>query len=142
MSTCIFCDIVAGIAPSRTIYADDDVVAFLDVRPVTRGHTLVVPRIHSSGLADLDPTIGGLLFATAARVTAAMKRSSLAADGVNLVLNDGAAAFQTVFHTHLHVVPRHNGDKLSFVKGLVARRDPHPDTTADALRATFESHGR
>ncbi|MFW0796465.1 HIT family protein [Gordonia sp. CPCC 205515] len=137
MDSCVFCDIVEQTAPSRTLYADDDVVAFLDVRPITRGHTLVVPRTHSSGLADLPPATGGLLFAAGQRLAAAMKRSSLAADGVNLVVNDGRAAFQTVFHTHLHVVPRHDGDKLSFAKGLVVRRDPNPDETAAILRSAL-----
>ncbi|MFW0787360.1 HIT family protein [Gordonia sp. CPCC 206044] len=135
MTTCVFCDIVSGTAPARTIYRDDDVLGFLDIRPVTRGHTLLVPRTHASGLADLSPELGGRLFAAGQRVAGAMRSSALAADGVNLVVNDGRAAFQTVFHTHLHVVPRHDGDKLSFAKGLVVRRDPDPDETAEILRA-------
>ncbi|NED63287.1 HIT family protein, partial [Streptomyces sp. SID10244] len=96
----------------------------------------------SSGLADLDPDMGGRLFAAGQRVAAAMKSGALGADGVNLVVNDGRAAFQTVFHTHLHVVPRHNGDKLSFAKGLVVRRDPDPDQTAELLRVALEPDHR
>lgn len=142
MSTCVFCGIIAGTASSRIVYTDDDVVGFLDIRPVTRGHTLLVPRVHSAGLADLDPALGSSLFAAGQRVAAAMKSSALAADGVNLVVNDGRAAFQTVFHTHLHVVPRHDGDKLSFAKGLVVRRDPDPDETAGILRAALETEPR
>ncbi|AZG43931.1 HIT family protein [Gordonia insulae] len=142
MASCVFCDIVEGTATSRTIYRDDDVIGFLDIRPVTRGHTLLVPRRHSSGLADLQPEIGGRLFAAGQRLAAAMKVSALSADGVNLVVNDGRAAFQTVFHTHLHVVPRHDGDKLSFAKGLVVRRDPDPDETARILRAALEPDHR
>ncbi|MDL9938508.1 HIT domain-containing protein [Gordonia sp. ABSL1-1] len=134
MTACVFCDIVAGIAPARIVYSDDDIVGFLDIRPVTRGHTLLVPRVHSSGLADLDPAHGGALIRAGQRVATAMRSGPLSADGVNLALNDGRAAFQTVFHTHLHVVPRHDGDKVSFVKGLVVRRDRDPDTTADELR--------
>ncbi|RPA12679.1 HIT family protein [Gordonia sp. OPL2] len=137
MTSCVFCDIVEGIAPSRTIYRDDDVIGFLDIRPVTRGHTLLVPRRHSSGLADLPPHLGAGLMAAGQRIAAAMKSGAIAADGVNLVINDGRAAFQTVFHTHLHVVPRHDGDKLSFAKGLVVRRDPDPDETAQILRAAL-----
>ncbi len=133
MSDCIFCDIVAGNAPAREVYSDDNVVGFLDIRPVMRGHTLLVPRAHSSGLTDLDPEIGGKVFAAGQRVGTAM-REALGADGVNLLVNDGRAAMQTVFHTHLHVVPRHNGDKLSFAKGLVVRRDPNPDETAELIR--------
>ncbi|MCH5645099.1 MULTISPECIES: HIT family protein [unclassified Gordonia (in: high G+C Gram-positive bacteria)] len=139
MSSCIFCDIVAGTSPARIVYSDDDVVGFLDIRPVTRGHTLLVPRVHSVGLADLDPDRGAALFHAGQRVAAAMRSGTIAADGVNIALNDGRAAFQTVFHTHLHVVPRHNGDKLSFAKGLVIRRDPAPDDTASALRTALKS---
>ena len=141
MSRCIFCAVVAGTAPGRIVYSDDDVVGFLDIRPVTRGHTLLVPRIHSAGLDDLDPAVGAALFAAGHRVASALKAGPMAADGVNLALNDGRAAFQTVFHTHLHVVPRHEGDKLSFAKGLVVRRDPNPDETADLVRASLEAAG-
>ncbi len=133
MSDCIFCDITTGKAPARQVYSDDDVVGFLDIRPVMRGHTLIVPRTHSSGLADLEPDAGAKVFAVGQRVGIAM-RKALGADGVNLLVNDGRAAMQTVFHTHLHVVPRHHGDKLSFAKGLVVRRDPNPDETAALIR--------
>ena len=114
MSACVFCDIVAGTSPARIVYSDDQLIGFLDIRPVTAGHTLLIPRDHSVGLADLPLETGGRLFQAGQQVAAAMKSSSLRADGVNLVLNDGKSAFQTVFHTHLHVVPRDRaGDKLS-----------------------------
>lgn len=138
MSDCVFCAIVDGSAPSRKVYEDESIVGFLDIRPVTRGHTLLVPRTHSTGLADLDPALGGDLFAAGQRVAAAMKSSDLSADGANLALNDGRAAFQTVFHTHLHVVPRRRGDRLRFATGLVVRRDRNPDETAAILRAALE----
>ena len=134
---CVFCSIVAGVAPSRQVYADDDVVAFLDIRPVKPGHTLVIPRRHTPDLAGLPGEDGAAIFAGAGRVAAALRASTLAADGVNLVLNDGRAAFQTVFHSHMHVVPRHHGDRLSFAKGFVTRRDPDPDATAAAIRAAI-----
>ncbi|MFT3899683.1 MAG: HIT family protein [Gordonia sp. (in: high G+C Gram-positive bacteria)] len=137
MSDCIFCDIVAGTAPSRQVYADDDVIAFLDIRPVKPGHTLVIPRNHSRGLRDLAPADGEKMFAVGQKVAIAM-RTALDVDGVNLVVNDGRAAMQTVFHTHLHVIPRHRGDKLSFAKSLVVRRDPHPDATAAKLRRALD----
>ncbi|WP_439032559.1 HIT family protein [Gordonia terrae] len=141
MSSCIFCAIVEGTSPGRIVYSDDDVVGFLDIRPVTRGHTLLVPRVHSTGLDDLDPAIGSALFRAGQRLATALKAGPMAADGVNLALNDGSAAFQTVFHTHLHVVPRHTGDKLSFAKGFLVRRDPDPDETAARVRASLESAG-
>lgn len=138
--SCVFCDIVAGTSPSHIVYSDDDVVAFLDISPVTRGHTLVVPRTHSAGLADLDPEVGGLVFAAGQRIAMAMRRSTIRADGVNLAMNDGRAAFQTVFHSHLHVVPRHARDKLSFAKGFITRRAGDLESTAAELRAALEQN--
>ncbi|MGV9826641.1 MULTISPECIES: HIT family protein [unclassified Gordonia (in: high G+C Gram-positive bacteria)] len=141
MTECIFCQIVDGSAPARKVYEDETVIGFLDIRPVARGHTLLIPRTHSSGLADLDPETGAALFRAGQRVAAALRRAPLAsdrpADGVNLVVNDGRAAFQTVFHTHLHVVPRQQGDKLRLARTLVVRRDPDPDATAAALRSAL-----
>ena len=136
MPDCIFCDVVAGRSPAREVYSDENVVGFLDIRPVMRGHTLLVPRTHSRGLVDLAPEAGGQLFAAGQKVAGAM-RHAVGADWVNLLVNDGRAAMQTVFHTHLHVVPRHNGDKLSFAKGLVVRRDPNPDETAELIRGAL-----
>jgi len=137
MSTvpCVFCDIVAGRGPAHLVYSDEHVVAFLDRAPVTRGHTLVIPRKHSSGLSDLDPALGTPLFAAAQRIADAMKTPEFGAHGVNLAVNDGRAAMQTVFHTHLHVVPRRVGDKLSFATGLVTRRAGDLATTAAHLRS-------
>ncbi|MEP9391715.1 HIT domain-containing protein [Gordonia sp. VNQ95] len=134
MTDCVFCDIVTGAAPARQIYADDHVVAFLDIRPIMRGHTLVVPRTHSDGLADLGIDDGARMWAAGRRIAAAMKVSDLGVDGINLALNDGSSAFQTVFHTHLHVLPRADGDRIRFVRGLLVRRDPNPDETAAILR--------
>ncbi|MGB3301802.1 HIT family protein [Gordonia sp. (in: high G+C Gram-positive bacteria)] len=139
MSDCIFCAIVEGTGPAHIVYSDDDVVAFLDISPVTSGHTLVVPRRHSSGLADLDPAIGGKVFAVGQRIAAAMRSGAIGADGVNLAMNDGRAAFQSVFHSHLHVVPRHTGDKVSFVKGFLTRRARDLETVAASLREAVES---
>lgn len=120
---CVFCRIVAGTAPASVAYADDRVVAFLDIAPITPGHLLVVPRAHAVGLADLDPDTGGHLFQVAQRMAAGLRRSGLRCDGVNLFLADGAAAFQEVFHLHLHVLPRWRGDgfKLSYKAGTPSR---------------------
>ena len=107
---CVFCDIVAGRAPASVVHSDDSVIAFLDIRPLNTGHLLVIPRAHAAYLADLDPALGGHMFAVAQRMAAALRRSGLPCDGVNLFLADGEAAFQEVFHVHLHVVPRTAGD--------------------------------
>lgn len=138
MSDCVFCEIAAGTSPAHIVYSDDEVVAFLDIAPITAGHTLVIPRRHSSGLADLDPVIGGKVFAAGQRVAAAMRAGAISADGVNLAMNDGRAAFQTVFHSHLHVVPRHSGDKFSVARGFLTRRARDLDSVAAMLREALE----
>jgi histidine triad (HIT) family protein len=107
---CVFCDIVAGRGPASVVHSDETVLAFLDIRPLTAGHLLVIPRAHAGYLADLDPALGGHMFGVAQRMAAALRRSGLPCDGVNLFLADGAAAFQEVFHVHLHVIPRTAGD--------------------------------
>jgi diadenosine tetraphosphate (Ap4A) HIT family hydrolase len=132
--SCVFCAIVADQADAIRVYEDDDYLAFLDIRPIVRGHTLVVPKVHTVDLTDTPAeTVAGLV-TVGQRIAQAARASELAADGNNIVINDGKAAFQTVFHLHLHVAPRQDGDKLSFAKGLVVRRDPDRDATGRILR--------
>lgn len=131
--SCVFCAVAAGEAPAVRIYEDDDYLAFLDIRPFTRGHTLVVPKHHTTDLTDTpSETLAGML-AVGQRIARAARATDLA-DATNIAINDGRAAFQTVFHIHLHVLPRRNGDKLSFAKGMVLRRDPDREGTATLLR--------
>jgi diadenosine tetraphosphate (Ap4A) HIT family hydrolase len=140
MNECIFCAIVARTAPAHVVYEDTDIPGFLDIRPVRPGHTLLVPKRHAADLSELDPDQGARLFRAGQIVAAAQRSSAIAADGVNLLVNDGRAAFQTVFHSHLHVVPRHHGDKLTLAKGLLTRRDTDLPGTAAALRAQLKDH--
>ena len=131
---CIFCAIVAGTAPSSRVYEDDSVLAFMDIRPFSQGHTLIIPKQHASGLAELDPVLGGLVFQRAQRIALALRRSDLPVDGVNLMLADGAAAMQTVFHVHIHAVPRRNGDKLSIASRALVRRSGDLEKAAEQVR--------
>lgn len=131
---CVFCEIVAGTAPAIRIYDDDEYLAILDIRPFTRGHTLVLPKQHTVDLTDTPPQTLADMVAIGKRVGLAARASELAADGNHVVINDGAAAAQSVFHVHLHVVPRRDGDKLSFAKGMVLRRDPDREETGRILR--------
>ena len=110
VSSCEFCEIVAGRAPASVVHRDDQCIAFMDIGPVTRGHLLVVPIEHATHLADLDREVGGRLFALAQTLAAAIRRSELKPEGINLFLADGEAAGQEVFHVHLHVLPRYRGD--------------------------------
>jgi histidine triad (HIT) family protein len=132
--SCVFCDIVADEAPAIRIYEDDGYLAILDVRPFTRGHTLVLPKRHTVDLTDTPPETLAEMVAIGQRIGRAARESELGADGNNVVINDGRAAFQSVFHIHLHVLPRRNGDKLSFAKGMVLRRDPDRESTGRILR--------
>lgn len=107
---CIFCKILDRQLPVTMVFQDDRVAAFMDIRPVNPGHVLVIPKTHAPYLADLDPDLGGRLFQTGMRVAAAIRRSGVNAEGVNLFLADGEAAMQEVFHVHLHVIPRYSDD--------------------------------
>ena len=132
--SCVFCAIICGEAPGIRVYEDDDYLAFLDIRPIVRGHTLVVPKRHTVDLTDTPAETLADLVRIGQRIGLAARASELKADGNNIAINDGKAAFQSVFHIHLHVAPRHSGDKLSFAKGLVVRRDPDREATGRILR--------
>ncbi len=135
---CVFCEIVAGNAPAIGVYEDDEYLGFLDIRPFTRGHTLVIPKAHTVDLTDTPAqTLAGML-AIGQRIARATRASGLAATGTNVAINDGRSASQSVFHIHLHVVPRRDGDKLSFVKGMLLRRDPDREATGAMLREALE----
>lgn len=115
MEKCIFCEIIAGNAPASIVYEDNACLAFMDIQPVTPGHVLVVPRSHYVGLADLPPEIGGHLFQVGQIIADGIKRSKIPCEGVNFFLADGKVAFQTVFHAHLHVIPRTVDDGFRLV---------------------------
>jgi diadenosine tetraphosphate (Ap4A) HIT family hydrolase len=125
LSACEFCEIIAGRSPASVVHRDQDCIAFMDLRPVTSGHLLVVPIEHATHLADLDPAEGGRLFALAQRLAAAIRRSDLKPAGINFHLADGEAAGQEIFHVHLHVIPRFPAD--GFGLRLPAGYGPHAD---------------
>jgi histidine triad (HIT) family protein len=131
--SCVFCAIAAGEAPAHRIYEDDGYLAILDVRPFTRGHTLVIPKRHTVDLTDTPPQTLADMVTIGQRIARAARATELA-DATNIAINDGRPAFQTVLHIHLHVLPRRNGDKLSVAKGMLLRRDPDREATAQILR--------
>jgi histidine triad (HIT) family protein len=108
---CIFCKIVAHELPATIVDEDERTVAFMDINPATRGHTLVVPRRHARDLLSIDPEDLCATAAAAQRLAGRMSER-LGAAGVNVLNSCGAAAWQTVFHFHLHVIPRYDGDPL------------------------------
>lgn len=108
--SCVFCEIVAGRAEASVVHADETAIAFMDINPVNPGHTLVIPRVHAAGLADLDEDTGAHLWRVGQRIAGALRRSGLRCEGVNLLLTDDEADPHEIFHVHLHVIPRYTGD--------------------------------
>ena len=113
---CIFCAIAEGEIPSFKVYEDELVLAYLDINPFSKGHTLVIPKKHSAGLLDTDDETLAVIIARVKKVAAHLKEK-LGCDGFNIVQNNGEAAGQTVRHVHFHIVPRWNGDDASSFVG-------------------------
>lgn len=130
---CIFCKIVAGEIPAQIVDQDDRTVAFMDINPGTCGHLLVVPRQHARDLLEIDSEDLAATMATAQRMAGRVVER-LDADGVNLLNACGSAAWQTVFHFHIHVIPRYEEDPLR-LPWIPAPGDPEKiEATAQALR--------
>jgi histidine triad (HIT) family protein len=108
---CLFCKIVAGEVPATVVGEDERTLSFMDINPATRGHALVVPREHAADLLEVGQEDLAAVAAAAKRL-AARAKEALGADGVNLINSCGAAAWQTVFHFHVHVIPRYRDDPL------------------------------
>lgn len=116
MSDCIFCKIASGDMPSYTIYEDKMVRAFLDINPANEGHVLVIPKKHADNIFDIDEeNLKAIIIATK-KISLRLKLV-LGIDALNLVQSNGKAAQQDVFHFHMHIVPRHEEDKLNFWAG-------------------------
>ncbi|MFI4990880.1 MAG: HIT family protein [Solirubrobacterales bacterium] len=108
---CVFCKIVAGELPATIVDEDERTISFMDISPATRGHALVIPREHSADLLSIEREDLTAVALASQRLAGRMKQR-LDADGVNLLNSCGAVAFQTVFHFHVHVIPRYQGDSL------------------------------
>ena len=108
---CIFCKIAAGEIPSATLYEDEDFRVILDLGPASKGHALIIPKEHYRNLYDLDDGLASKALVLAKRMTVRLKEI-LGCDGYNIVQNNEEAAGQTVFHFHMHMIPRYQGDKV------------------------------
>ena len=135
MDDCIFCRIAAGEIPARVVGQDELTITFLDIAPATRGHCLVIPRAHAADVLDIAPDQLGACVRAAQR---AAKRiiEKLDAAGVNLIQSSRPAAWQTVFHFHIHVIPRYKGDPLV----LPWRPSPGDPTTLDETAEALREH--
>ena len=114
MDKCPFCNILSGKLEGTIVYQDEICTAILDIQPINPGHILVIPNQHNPDLASLPVDTGKQLFVVGQKLAAALRRSSVQCEGVNLFLADGKAAMQNVFHTHLHVIPRFEEDGFGF----------------------------
>ncbi len=108
-SECVFCKVIGGDLPSHTLYQDDQLIAILDISPINPGHTLLVPKAHTVNVMEMTPEDTGAVFAAARRLAPAILKS-VGAESFNLSTNVGRAAGQVVFHTHIHLIPRHPAD--------------------------------
>lgn len=137
MSECVFCNLLTGKLPSSIVYQDELCTAFMDVQPVNQGHVLVVPNNHVPYLSDLHEEVGAHLFKIAQRIAAALRKSGIKCEGINVFLADGEIAGQEIFHVHLHVFPRFRGDKFGFIWSSAISHIPERaelDTVAGLLR--------
>jgi histidine triad (HIT) family protein len=108
---CLFCKIIAGAIPAQIIFEDAQTLAFLDIAPGMRGHCLVIPKVHAADVFDVPRDVWACVMESS-RVVATRLRDVLPCEGINLVQNSGKAAFQSVFHVHVHLLPRYAGDDV------------------------------
>jgi histidine triad (HIT) family protein len=116
MESCIFCEIVKGAIPSAKLYEDDAVLSFLDINPINPGHALVIPKRHYPTIIDVDEE-DLKRTAAATRIVAKAIKEALNCDGINILQNNFGAAGQLIFHFHIHVIPRFEGDGLQIWTG-------------------------
>ena len=121
---CIFCKIGSGDIPSYKVYEDEDFKVFLDLSPTSYGHALIIPKEHYKNLFELDDTIASKALVLAKKVGAAMM-NTLHCDGLNVLQNNGEAAGQTMFHFHIHLIPRYKEDdtKIIFAENSLTEDD-------------------
>ncbi|WEG73729.1 HIT family protein [Vagococcus intermedius] len=123
MENCIFCKIVKGDIPSYKVYEDEAVYAFLDITQVTEGHTLVIPKKHVKDIFEYDEDLASNLFARVPKIARALEKTFPEMAGLNLVNNNKELAYQSVFHSHLHLIPRYSKqDQFSLTFGETTKK--------------------
>lgn len=128
---CLFCKIIRGEIPSEKIYEDEHTYAFLDIHPINKGHTLVIPKMHVENIHDISSENFCTLMETVRRLALVVKEG-VHADGINIGINNGHAAGQLVFHAHVHIIPRFTGDGFLHWHGE-GYREGEIQTTAEKL---------
>lgn len=129
---CIFCKIAGGEIPSRTLYEDEDFRVILDLNPATKGHALILPKEHYKNLYEIDESIAAKALPLAKRMASVMTEK-LKCDGFNVVQNNNEIAGQTVFHFHIHLIPRYNDDKQTLVMPPCGMSEEQLDAVKDEI---------
>ena len=133
MENCIFCKIIEGDIPSDKVYEDEHVYAFLDITQVTKGHTLVIPKKHLKDLFDYNDEDAAQVFARLPKIAKALEKAFPEMEGLNMVNNNKEVAYQTVFHSHIHLIPRYSKeDQFSLSFGNVENTRTPEEMTAIA----------
>lgn len=133
MSDCIFCAIQRKQIPARTIYEDNHVIAFMDISQVTPGHTLIIPKQHVRNIFDYDTELAQHVFSSLPLVSRAVKKHNEQVQGVNIVINNEPVAYQTVFHSHIHVIPRYSSND-AFSISFEDQTDLYTDEALDVIK--------
>jgi len=133
---CIFCKISNGDIPCFSVYENEHVIAFLDISPIAKGHTLVIPKKHYEDLLQTPDDMNGQLISAAKKIGAALKKQ-LGAEGFNLFQNNGSSAGQEVGHSHLHILPRFSGDGKGV---LIEKKEIYTEGEAQKLASILSTH--
>lgn len=130
---CIFCKIVKGESPAVKLYEDDDILAFLDIRPLNHGHALVIPKTHYVDFLTVPDDIMQNFFTVIRDVSSAVKQE-LDADGINIISNIGKAAGQAVYHSHFHIIPRYKKDRFRFKPEFAEYKENEMEQYGEAIK--------
>ena len=130
---CLFCKITKGEIPADKVYEDDKVLAFLDINPVNKGHTLVVPKEHYENLIETPDELVGELMMVVKKIAKALG-GAVGAEGINIAVNNGQVAGQVIFHTHIHLIPRFGNDGYRLWAGKEYKSDEEKKEVAEKIR--------
>ncbi|MFD1707333.1 HIT family protein [Siminovitchia sediminis] len=137
MSDCIFCKIINGDLPSAKVFENEDILAFLDISQITKGHTLVIPKVHIEDLFGMDEETAAKLFSVVPEIAKAIKEE-FGAKGMNLLNNNGSFAGQEVFHYHMHLIPRY-GQNDGFSKQFISHQSDYSPEDLQSMASAISS---
>lgn len=131
MTDCIFCKIINGEIPTNKVYEDNEVLAFLDMSQATEGHTLLIPKKHVQDIFDYDSELAATVFSRVPKIAHGIREAYPNVKGLNIINNNGAVAYQSVFHSHLHLIPRYSGED----DFKISMKDHSKDYTREEMQA-------